>query len=58
MKDKKCLKCSKNISLTNAYFPFCSDRCKLVDLGNWASETYKISQEINNEEEYKEQIKK
>lgn len=23
--------------------PFCSERCKLIDLGNWASERYVIS---------------
>jgi len=26
----------------NAYRPFCSERCKLRDLGNWASEHYRI----------------
>lgn len=26
----------------NAFKPFCSDRCKLIDLGEWASETRKI----------------
>ncbi|BCX70551.1 MULTISPECIES: DNA gyrase inhibitor YacG [Pseudomonas] len=24
------------------YRPFCSDRCKLIDLGAWASEEHKI----------------
>jgi endogenous inhibitor of DNA gyrase (YacG/DUF329 family) len=23
--------------------PFCSDRCRLIDLGNWASDAYVIS---------------
>ncbi len=23
--------------------PFCSKRCRIIDLGNWADETYKIS---------------
>ncbi|QAX81773.1 DNA gyrase inhibitor YacG [Candidatus Pseudomonas adelgestsugas] len=27
---------------TNHNQPFCSDRCKLIDLGAWASEKYKI----------------
>jgi uncharacterized protein len=26
----------------NPYRPFCSERCRLVDLGGWASETYRI----------------
>lgn len=24
-------------------FPFCSARCRLIDLGNWAAERYVIS---------------
>jgi endogenous inhibitor of DNA gyrase (YacG/DUF329 family) len=23
-------------------FPFCSDRCRIIDLGNWASEKYRV----------------
>ena len=30
-------------SESNTEFPFCSERCKLFDLGNWASEKYVIS---------------
>ncbi len=26
----------------NPYRPFCSERCKLVDLGRWASAEYRI----------------
>jgi uncharacterized protein len=26
----------------NPYRPFCSERCKMVDLGDWANETYRI----------------
>jgi endogenous inhibitor of DNA gyrase (YacG/DUF329 family) len=26
----------------NPTFPFCSDRCRLIDLGNWLGETYRI----------------
>ncbi|MBA2709239.1 MAG: DNA gyrase inhibitor YacG [Tatlockia sp.] len=29
----------------NSYRPFCSDRCKLIDLGEWASESRKIPAE-------------
>jgi endogenous inhibitor of DNA gyrase (YacG/DUF329 family) len=31
-------------SETHADFPFCSERCRLHDLGNWASEKYVISE--------------
>ena len=27
-------------------FPFCSERCRLIDLGNWASEKYVIPSPI------------
>jgi endogenous inhibitor of DNA gyrase (YacG/DUF329 family) len=26
----------------NKYRPFCSERCKQIDLGAWASETYRV----------------
>lgn len=36
---------------TNEDFPFCSDRCRLIDLGKWASGKYVISTAINDPEE-------
>lgn len=27
---------------SNPYRPFCCERCKLIDLGAWASETYRV----------------
>jgi endogenous inhibitor of DNA gyrase (YacG/DUF329 family) len=27
----------------NAWRPFCSERCRLIDLGNWASENYRVA---------------
>jgi len=30
-------------------FPFCSERCRLLDLGNWSSEKYRISQPVIDE---------
>jgi endogenous inhibitor of DNA gyrase (YacG/DUF329 family) len=26
----------------NPFRPFCSERCKLIDLGAWASEAYRV----------------
>lgn len=26
----------------NPFRPFCSERCKLIDLGQWASEAYRV----------------
>jgi endogenous inhibitor of DNA gyrase (YacG/DUF329 family) len=28
----------------NRYRPFCSERCRLIDLGKWANEEYRIEQ--------------
>jgi len=35
--------------MDDPYMPFCSERCKLIDLGNWASEKYVISMPIDPE---------
>lgn len=35
----------------HADFPFCSERCRMQDLGNWASEKYVVSEPIFDEEE-------
>lgn len=32
-------------SAENTYRPFCSERCKLIDLGEWASEGHRIAGE-------------
>jgi uncharacterized protein len=39
----KCPICRKPVHLPSEWAPFCSERCKLIDLGNWASEKYVIS---------------
>jgi hypothetical protein len=40
-----CPICRKPVdSETDADFPFCSERCRLLDLGNWASQKYVISE--------------
>ena len=35
----------------NKDFPFCSERCRMQDLGNWSSEKYVVSDPIFDEEE-------
>ncbi|MFZ0636402.1 MAG: DNA gyrase inhibitor YacG [Candidatus Acidiferrales bacterium] len=37
-------------SESDAEFPFCSERCRTVDLGNWASEKYVISEPVIDED--------
>jgi endogenous inhibitor of DNA gyrase (YacG/DUF329 family) len=39
----KCPICKKEVKREDPEFPFCSERCRIVDLGNWASEKYVIS---------------
>jgi len=36
-------------SAVHADFPFCSERCRLRDLGNWASEKYVVSEPVFDE---------
>lgn len=31
--------------------PFCSQRCKTIDLGNWLGETYRISRPLTEDDE-------
>lgn len=38
--------------------PFCSERCRVIDLGKWASEEYSVSiplKDVSEETEQKEQ---
>ena len=40
---KKCPTCKREAQWQdNPYRPFCSERCKLVDLGKWVSEEYRV----------------
>ncbi|MEC8299308.1 MAG: DNA gyrase inhibitor YacG [Pseudomonadota bacterium] len=41
----QCPNCKKSVRWipSNKYRPFCSDRCKLLDLGEWAAERRSIS---------------
>jgi endogenous inhibitor of DNA gyrase (YacG/DUF329 family) len=38
----ECPTCKKRVETGNADFPFCSERCRLIDLGRWANEEYRI----------------
>jgi endogenous inhibitor of DNA gyrase (YacG/DUF329 family) len=50
---RRCPICGKEAdSETHADFPFCSERCRLLDLGNWASEKYRISSPVFDESEF------
>ncbi len=38
-----CPTCRKVVLASTPDFPFCSDRCRILDLGKWASGAYVIS---------------
>ena len=38
----RCPICKKEVSFGDAHMPFCSERCRLIDLGNWSAEKYVI----------------
>ncbi len=39
-----CPHCKKETlySIENPFRPFCSERCRMIDLGQWADEGYKV----------------
>jgi hypothetical protein len=41
-----CPICKKPVELTNEDLPFCSARCRLIDLGKWASGEYRVSSPV------------
>jgi endogenous inhibitor of DNA gyrase (YacG/DUF329 family) len=45
----KCPICKKEVAFTDPYMPFCSERCKVIDLGNWASGKYVIPEPITSD---------
>lgn len=47
----KCRQCGKPVRLdeSNPWRPFCSERCKLIDLGQWFSGSYSIPAETPEE---------
>lgn len=41
-----CPTCGMIVRATDEDFPFCSDRCRKIDLGKWAMGVYKISSPV------------
>ena len=39
----RCPACKQPVLRAQAEFPFCSERCRLIDLGKWASGAYVVS---------------
>jgi len=47
-----CPACGKPAAFgrANRWRPFCSERCRLADLGGWASESYRIPAERSDDD--------
>jgi len=45
-----CPSCKKPVSAETETFPFCSPRCKLLDLGNWLTGRYVVSSPLSPDE--------
>jgi uncharacterized protein len=43
-----CPTCKKAVTSKDPEFPFCSERCRLIDLGKWASGHYVISSPVTD----------
>jgi len=46
----RCPICRKTVPFNDPNMPFCSDRCRVIDLGNWASEVYSIPASVSENE--------
>jgi len=44
----QCPTCKQAVKNDGADFPFCSARCRLIDLGKWASGHYVISSPLRD----------
>ncbi|MES9939438.1 MAG: DNA gyrase inhibitor YacG [Candidatus Thiodiazotropha sp. 6PLUC2] len=44
-----CPNCSKEVIWADSskWKPFCSDRCRLIDLGEWLDESHRITEPVN-----------
>ena len=49
----KCPHCKKEFAYHSSEFrPFCSERCRMVDLGHWLEESYAVpAQNLTQEEQ-------
>lgn len=47
---RRCPICGKIVLTRDPEFPFCSERCRIIDLGKWASGGYVVSTPMNDPE--------
>lgn len=58
-KTVKCPTCGKEVvwDTSSKWRPFCSERCRLIDLGDWASESHRIPDDEIQTDEFLDQHK-
>jgi hypothetical protein len=49
-----CRSCGRAVSEGDSFFPFCSERCRLVDLGSWLDERYRVSRDLSRNDREEE----
>jgi len=47
----RCPICKKPVKDKDTDFPFCSERCRIIDLGKWASGGYVVSSPVHDAED-------
>ncbi len=50
----RCPTCRQIVVRGEPEYPFCSERCRLIDLGKWASGGYVVSTPINEADQFGE----
>ncbi|GIK52261.1 MAG: DNA gyrase inhibitor YacG [Planctomycetota bacterium] len=57
-KARKCPECGARFTFSSAgehpWFPFCSERCKLLDLGRWLKGEYAITEDLSRGQDLRE----
>jgi len=54
----RCPICRTIVLRSDAEFPFCSERCRLIDLGKWASGGYVVSSPITDPDDFEDAERK
>lgn len=47
----RCPICRQPVKASDPEFPFCSERCRTIDLGKWSAGEYVVSSPIHEEDE-------
>jgi endogenous inhibitor of DNA gyrase (YacG/DUF329 family) len=50
MSEYRCPICKRPARPGEEVFPFCSSRCKLIDLGAWVDDRYRITRSLRPDE--------